>query len=304
LILMACSMTLLGGQEKSAPKEIAARWAPGVYHLGNRIPLEVQVPVQEPAFYLQGGLTQGAEWGSARIAELKQAMPAFFPGALTLKAEVQIFAVGQVSLPPLNLFVNTAKGSEAFIVKAPPISITPLLPPGDQPPPPVAAPLKVPSPLPWALWSTVLLLIAAAVALLVRWARSRSRGRAGPMQAPSLKETDPDLWARREVERLFAGGADPYLLFGSLSGLLREYLEIKLSLPFLEWTTSEVHMGCANVDRLAGQPTTDLMGVLTLCDWAVFARYRPENSEIDDARAKTRRLLEAMVSQPPLEQAS
>jgi hypothetical protein len=304
LAMAGASLAPFWAQTASAPKTVNARWAPGVYHLGNRIPLEVQVEVPAPAFYLQGGFAQGADWGSARVASLKQVLPASFPGLITLKAEVQVFATGQVALPPVDLSVNTAKGSEAFLIKAPPINITPLLPPGVQPPPPIAAPLKVPSPLPWGWWTLALLLTAAGIAALMRWAKRISLRRSSVIPVASLKETDPDRWVRQEIDRIFSGGADPYVLFGALSERLREYLEIKLSLPFLEWTTSEVHDGCRGVDRLSGQPTTDLMGVLTLCDWAVFARYRPEASEIDDARVRSHRILDALAGPPSLEQAS
>ena len=70
-------------------------------------------------------------------------------------------------------------------------------------------------------------------------------------------------------------------------------------LPFLEWTTSEVQRGLARMERLPPGSATELMGVLALCDWAAFARYRPERAEENDAKVRALRFLAAAKS-PPL----
>jgi len=287
-----------------APVKVEGRWEPGVYHLGNLIPLVVQVPVPSQAFYLQGDLRDGFEWGGARIAQVRQTPPARFPGTLTVTAQVQVFAVGTVTLPPLSLSVHTADSAQVFLAAPPPISITALLPSGDQPQPPAAAPLPVPSSFPWT-WVVAGALALALASWCARWlALRRRRSRLQPRVAPDLKATDPDRWVRQEVERILSGRVAHHERYAALSAVLREYLEIKLGLPFLEWTTSEVHRGARGAAALEGQPTTDLMGILALCDWVVFARYAPEAEEERETAERVNRLLHALSAPPAMEKAS
>ncbi len=286
-----------------APATLQGRWTPGVYNLGDRVSLQVQVPVRSEAFFLDGDLVAGADWGDGRIARLVQRPPASFPGTLVLEAQVQVFSVGQVALPPLRLSVHTADQVEAYSISVPPLSITPILPPGNPPRPPAAAPLPLPVPFPWAWLVLGLGLVLLGLLGLARWLRARGRRPAAAPPAPSLRDTDPDRWAREECDRIFRGAVPAPARYGALTVLLRDYLEIKSGLPFLEWTTSEVHGGCHRLPALSGAPTTDLMGVLTLCDWVLFARYVPEPGEEKEARERSLRLISALA-QPPAEKAS
>lgn len=300
--LLLCAA--LGARTAPSLTPLQARWTAGVYHLGDRVPMQVLVPVQSDAFYLDGDLVEGADWGDARIARLVQRPPSSFPGSLTLEAEVQVFATGVVALPPLRLSVHTADKVQAYSIAAAPLSITPLLPPGNSPKPAPAAPLALPAPFPWA-WLLLGLGVAAAALLgLARWLRRRRERPSAPLAPPGLRETDPDRWVREECERLFRGAVPAPLRYGSLTVLLRDYLEIKSGLPFLEWTTSEVHAGCQRLPALSGAPTTDLMGVLSLCDWVLFARYIPTAEEEDEARQRAGRLIAALAQPSPAEKAS
>lgn len=283
---------------------IQGRWTAGVYHLGDRVPLQVLVPVQSDAFFLDGDFVEGADWGDARIARLVQRPPSAFPGSLALEAEVQVFATGEVTLPRLRLSVHTADKVQAYSIAVAPLAIAPLLPPGNPPRPAPAAPLALPAPFPWPWLVLGLGLAAAALLVLLRWLRHGNERPAAALPPPGLRETDPDRWVREECERLFRGAVPAPLRYGALTVLLRDYIEIKSGLPFLEWTTTEVHRGCHRLPALSGAPTTDLMGVLALCDGVLFARYIPEAAEEDEAKERAGRLIAALAQPSPAEKAS
>ena len=301
LLLFIVAGTATAG---ASPEKIHGRWTPGVYHLGNLVPLEIAVPVRSSDFYLEGKISESADWGQARIARVFQAPPTAYPGNLTLKVEVQVFDTGEVQLPPTELDVHTAKGVESFSISVPPVSITPLLPPGDQPQPGAAEPVPVPFPFPWiyvAGAAAALFLLGTIFFVLVRRAkRRRSRVRV----KPGLREIDPDLWIRREVERLFRAELEPSRRYEALSTNVRTYLEIRFKRPFLEWTLSEIRESCTSIPKLTGAPSDDLTRVLRLCDGVLFARYVPTPDDESDAMKAIIRVLEAVSAPSPLEEAS
>lgn len=282
-----------------AARSLSGRVAPGVYHLGSKIPMQIALSLSTPAYFLEGDLVEGAGWGpDARIASVKQSPPASFPGTLVLDVEVQVFITGAVTLPPMPLILRTGGQPQAFTVLAPAFTVTPLLPSGAQPEPPAAAVLALPRPVAWG-WFVVALTAALIVAAFAwRWIRRRNLPER-PKQAASLRDTDPDRWILDEVNGLFLAPLEPRARYTELSQRLRDYLEIKTGLPFLGWTTSEVQRGLARMERLPPGSATELMGVLALCDWAAFARYRPERAEENDAKVRALRFLAAAKS-PPL----
>jgi hypothetical protein len=281
-----------------AAKPIPARLAPGVYHLGSKIPMQIALPLGTPAYFLEGDLVEGAGWGpEARIASVKQSPPTSFPGSLILNVEVQVFATGAVALPPLPLTLRTGGQPQIFKISVPAFAITPLLPADAQTEPPAAAVLALPRPLPWGWF--LLGLAAALIVAALGWRVYRRRGLPEKSkQARSLRDTDPDRWILDEVNGLFLASLQPEERYTKLSRRLRDYLEIKTGQPFLEWTTSEVQQGLARMEDLPPGSATDLMGVLALCDWAAFARYRPERTEENDAKVRALRFLAAVRSPP------
>jgi hypothetical protein len=297
--LSALLTSLIPAMEAAAlvAKPLPARVAPGVYHLGSKIPLQIILPLDTAAYFLEGDFVEGAGWGpDARIASVKQSPPAAFPGSLVLDVEVQVFATGAVALPPLPLTLRTGGQPQYFKVSAPAMAITPLLPAGVQPEPPAAAVLALPRPLPWGWF--LLAFAGALMTVAMGWRLFRRRRLTEiPTQAPGLRDTDPDRWILDEVNGLFLAPLQPEERYTKLSRRLRDYLEIKTGLPFLEWTTSEVQKGLARRDGLPSGTVTDLMGVLALCDWAAFARYRPERPEESEAKVRALRFLAAVKSQ-------
>ncbi len=272
-----------------AARELGVRVSPGVYHIGSRVTLEASLPLGTPAYFLEGDLVPGADWGeNARIASVKQTPPTSFPGTLALQFEVQCFITGSVTLPPLPVTLRAGGVSDAYVLKVPPLAITALLPPGGQPKPPLASPMPLPRPFPWGLAVGALVLLLLVGAALAAWWRRRSAAPPAPKVQPSLRETDPDRWIQEEVERLFTAPLETQARYAALSQRVRDYLEIKSGLPFLEWTTGEVRHGLHRLGNLPEGSATDVMAILSLCDWAVFARYKPEPEE---ERAARRRIL-------------
>ncbi len=133
----------------------------------------------------------------------------------------------------------------------------------------------------------------AALAAGLKKARARA---AFPPPKPTLRETDPPLWARREVERIFATRLDPGARYEALSMVLRTLLEWRFERPFLEWTGHEVRSGFAALPELPTEAGRAYAAVLELCDQVLFARHFPDAAEEDAAR---RTALQALAQTPP-----
>lgn len=301
LMAAACTMAATFAALGAAPsaKPLSARIAPGVYHIGNIITMDIEAPLNTPGFYLEGDLAAGADWGNARIATVQAFPPNSFPGTLRIQAKIQVFATGTIHLPPLPLAIRTGDQRQAFNLTVPDFTVAALLPPGEQPEPPAAAPLPLPRPFPWG-WIVLGVGLLAAAALAILWlVRRRALHPARASAVPDLRLTDPDRWIREELERLYKAPLDPHLRYGAISQRLRDYLEIKTGLPFLEWTTSEVQRGLREMANLQRESPSDLMGVLSLCDWVCFARYQPEKREEEESRERALRFVVVAAAPPP-----
>jgi hypothetical protein len=271
------------------------RWAPGVYKLGEPVPLAILLPLDASDFFLTGLPAVGSEWASGRVREVKQEKPPSYPGTLEITLTVQLFAVGEVALPPVLVSVNTAEGAKTYQAEPPPVKIQPSLEEKADAPPPAQV-LPFPAPGPWG-WVIAGMVLCAALAAGAAWLLKRLRK--GPALPPAPQVADPDAWIRREVERLLAGGVEPAFRYGALSRSLREYLEIKTGLPFPDWTTAEIRLGLDPVRRLDGEPGRGLVQVLALCDQVKFARYAPPADEEALVRPRVATLLEALRRPEP-----
>ena len=286
------------------PASLTLRWQPGVYHIGDVIPFEVAVPVASREFYIQGELAEGEEWGPAVITKVRQVLPDRFPGLVVLSGEAQVFQLGSASFPPLRLGVHLASATQAYTVQSPALAISPLLPKGDQPRPPFAAPIPIAVPFPWGL-ALGGLLAASALAYGIRvWARRRRARRLQPRAALETRETDPDRWVKDEIDKIFRAPLEPPQRYQRLSEVLRDYLSLKFARPYLEWTTGEVSRGLSEEAALEGPFLEDVLNLFSFCDLAMFARYRPLPEEERDAREIALELVDLVSKPPELEKAS
>jgi hypothetical protein len=303
-IFLSPGRTLAAPPPPKSPAALTLRWQPGTYHLGDAVPFEVAVPLGAREFFIEGDLSEGTDWGDATILKVRQELPAAFPGTLRIQGEVQVFDVGSITLPPLAFAVHVSDGPQPYSLKAPPLTIQALLPPGSQPKPPIAAPLAIPAPFPWA-WAVGGLLLAALLGLggFLLYRRLR-RAKAEPRAKPDLKEVDPDRWIREEIEKIFRAPAEAPVRYQKLSEALRQYLSIRFGKPFPEWTTAEVSRGLGEIDALRGVRLEDPLNLLAFCDVVMFARYRPQPEEEQDAREIALEFLDTIQRPRELEAAS
>ena len=132
-----------------------------------------------------------------------------------------------------------------------------------------------------AIVGGVLLALVLIAALVVRWLRRRAPAPAPP--AERLERT-PETAARRRLEELANSGAlsggDYEHFYGTLSVVLRDYLEARFEFNATALTTPELDrsMGGYGVERwqarLAG-------GLLDRCDAAVYAGRHPDPGSAD-----------------------
>ena len=113
---------------------------------------------------------------------------------------------------------------------------------------------------------------------------------------PSLRETDPDAWIKAELERLFRQAIPPSERYAAASNRIRDYLEIRFGLPFLEWTSGEVREGFDQVPGLPERAAANLVSALGFCDLVVFARHAPS---ADEEAAFASGIVTALSSLPP-----
>ncbi len=284
------------GAAQTPPEGLRATagWTPSVYHIGDLVPLEISLPLSSPDFFIETNLAAGKTWGGAHVVKVEQIPPDSYPGSLILRVTVQFFAMGSVQLPRTRLTLHRSNGESTFSVNPPPLSITPLLPPGPQPEPPFAPPLSTPLPFPWVYAALGVLVLAGALAILLWLLRRTGNAPSGNRGEVSLKERDPHLWAVGEIERLFRADITAYRRCEALSRVLREYLEVTLKRPFMEWTTHEIRTGCADIAPLAGEPSEQLFSVLSLCDRVLFARFLPGKKETLEIKKSAMAILERL----------
>ncbi len=279
-------------QAPAAAPSAACSWTPGVYTLGQPVVLEISLPVDNPSFFLTGLPAAGEEWGPAILRSIKTSGPSSFPGDALVKAELQVFAVGDVTLPARLISVNTSSAAKTFSAAPPPVKIQRMLKEGAAPPPPAGL-LALPAPFPWNWVVLGALLLAAAVILSV-WLIRRRKTRPTALPAPP-RVLDPDAWIRAEVERLLGSAGDATARYAALSKVLRDYLEIKTGLPFPDWTTYEAKRAAGDMPKFSGEPALAVGSFLSLCDQVKFAKYVPAKEEEASLRPKIAAIIEAAM---------
>jgi hypothetical protein len=290
---------VLPAAREAGTKSLECRWAPGVYHLGDPVQLEVKIPLRSEDFFLTGEPAAGDEWGPARVIRAERKIPEHFPGTLAMTYTLQVFDVGPVTLPPADVSVHFSKTAVPYEIKPPGLQIQPLLKGPAKAPPPPAAPLPFPAPSPWLLYFAAALLAVGAGASILIWARRKRKPLRALPQKPSLRQTDPDAWFQEELKRIFGMEAPADSRYAALSRVLREYLCIKTGLPFPDWTTHEASRALYRVQRLEGEAGHSLLRALSLCDTIKFARHQPTDLENSEARHDFETVARSLSAPPP-----
>ena len=155
-----------------------------------------------------------------------------------------------------------------------------------------------------AIIGGVLLALALIGALGVRRLRRRRPAAAPP---PENLERTPETAARRRLEQLASSGAlsggDYEHFYGTLSVVMRDYLEARFEFNATALTTPELDrsMGGYGVERwqarLAG-------GLLDRCDAAVYAGRRPDPGSADHDLTVAFEIIDLSRTRPPAAVAS
>jgi hypothetical protein len=163
---------------------------------------------------------------------------------VTQKVAFAPFATGTLSLPGPHLTLVAPDGSKtSLVVPAATLTIDSRLPasqPKEKLAPRPERPVRIPRISPW--WFVAAGLLAAAVAAaVVLFLRRRRRGTAEEEAKVEAIAAGPELLAalerlEKEAERL---GPDPRAWYSDLTHVVKRYLERRLDLPVLEWTTFE-----------------------------------------------------------------
>ncbi len=160
--------------------------------------------------------------------------------------------------------------------------------------------LPRPSPLFWAaLGALALLLVGAAV-----WAIRRRRRKSLEMaEAPSVPPGEELLGElerlEREAERL---GEDPRTFYADLTRAVKRYLERRLEMPVLEWTSFET-VRRLREKELEPPREVGFAELLSSADYVKFGRGRSTRDAARDQVARARKLhghLEARLAPSPV----
>ncbi len=106
----------------------------------------------------------------------------------------------------------------------------------------------------------------------------------------------PHVWAKAELARLLAAGlieaGRTQEFYVRLSGIVREYMERRFDLRMPEMTTEEFLEAAMAGEILGRDMKAALATFLEACDLVKFARYAPEQAEVDESAAAAVRFVE------------
>jgi hypothetical protein len=132
-----------------------------------------------------------------------------------------------------------------------------------------------------ALAGGALFAVAVAAGLGVAWRRRRAPP---PEPAVAPVEVGPETAARRRLEELAASGTleagEFEAFYGTLSLVMRRYLEERFTFPATALTTPELE-GRMSVEGVERWQSRLAEGLLDRCDAAVYARAAPDPASAD-----------------------
>ena len=254
--------------QEPAGREARVHVPEGPHHVGDRVEIEIEVP-------LDGGRIQLAPQSDDADEE---------PGDLVVEARLtdelrivvtaQAFRVGAHTIPPIPYVRVGPDGTEdPDETPAIELEVESVLDPEDERVPAgLAPPAEIAFPVERlvSLVAGGLLLLALAIGGLV-WLLLR-RGSAGPPPPPPVPADGSALAALGALLEGPLLGRGEYLRFHvELAAILKRYLEARYAFPAVERTTTEVDRDLKRlaVDPAASRPALDVLGA---CDAVKFAR--------------------------------
>ncbi len=218
----------------------------------------------------------------------------------TLAVRFSPFAAGDITVPGPHLVYVAPSGERTSVRGAPArLHVDSRLPKGQKPEalaPKSARPARIPAhgALFWISLGAAALALAAVVALVVRRLRARP-----PAAAPAAPALPPAEELLAELTRLAAVaetlGEDPRGFYTDLTHATKRYLERRLDIPVLEWTTFETvrRLRERNLEPPREIGLAELLGA---ADRVKFGKGRATREEAKAHLARARRLSEHLES--------
>lgn len=266
----------------TAAGDLGVEIDPTSVEIGDLVTVEIEArlePGQRAVFP-----SWGATWGEAEIrahGEVEH-WPSDDGELVRQRLQIAFFRPGQFELPAPDVRVLDA-GKERRLETTAPLSVSVLsvLPTSGEAlePQPPQPPRALEAWTPSFLWTTGLLALACAAALVVLAQRRRSD------RAERVVPVDPLAELRAALAALDIETMAPAPAFAIISMAMRQFIARTLSFPAVESTTTEIRAHLRHRE-LGADLATRIDRLLRQCDVVKFARQQSGGARVESARAE------------------
>jgi hypothetical protein len=160
---------------------------------------------------------------------------------------------------------------------------------------PIYPPLR---PLDYAIVALAVILLAAAIALLIRWLRARRKAR--EVRAAPSPPDPPEAILGRELDQLERDLATlpRDLFYEKLSLALRSYVAAVTGVPAPDLTTTELSRELTRDRRVISETRNTVIEALRRADLAKFGRFEDEVSEAKSILRQARSVSGRLIARP------
>jgi hypothetical protein len=160
----------------------------------------------------------------------------------------------------------------------------------------IKGPFVIPTDWAWLWWVLGILMVAALLAALLVFLRTRRK------QLETTPVIPPHIRARERLEKALAliGQPKPFVI--AVSDALRGYLEERFTFRAPERTTEEFLHELKRTELLLPDQKGSLGEFLQRCDLVKFARYEPAEAELRQLHAAAVQLVTETEPQPRLDE--
>jgi hypothetical protein len=221
----------------------------------------------------------------------------------TFRIRLQRFEVGPATIPSFPLTYVDAEGA-VHTIELPPRAFTveSLLANesdpqrrGEDPPISREYPDTLAETILWSVLGTLVVALAAWLALRRLWARDRTVPAPPPIPPHELAFEALDELERGDL--LVQGQVQRYYV--ELTEIAKGYLEGRFGVEALDRTTDEIRRALlTDAKRLAPLSADEVIAFLQRCDLVKFARMTPPTEEAKDALTTVREMVQASIATP------
>lgn len=158
---------------------------------------------------------------------------------------------------------------------------------------PLKAPVEITGGFPLVAFLILVLAFTAAIAVFIYFKRRKQAVTAteNPLKSPEEIAME-ELQALREKNLAGKGMIKEYYI--EISDIIRKYIEGKFRVSALDRTTWEIYQEMRD-KKIQRQSTARIKDFLEGCDMVKFAKYIPDQKEIEDAYNKAKEIIEITV---------